>query len=176
MGGKVRVMSVQRVFSVLALGAWVAASACSSEGPKPEVGQRAPDFVLPSLDGRTHRLEDLRGKVVFLNIWATWCPPCRAEMPSMVRSYERLKDRGVEILAVSEDGDEAALRRFVAAFRVSFPVLLDEGKRVYQLYRATGVPETHLIDKSGVIRRSVIGPFDWTSAGVLQEVEALLGE
>lgn len=148
---------------------------CSpDQAAKPEVGHAAPDFTLTALDGTTHRLHDLRGKVVFVNLWATWCPPCREEMPSMVRFYQQFKDRGVEVLAVSEDTDEEALRRFVEKYQVTFPVLRDENKRVYQLYRATGIPETHLIDKLGVIEVSTIGAFDWTSPGVVQKVEALL--
>jgi len=144
--------------------------------PGAEVGKPAPDFTLRSLDGKSHRLQDLRGKVVFVNIWATWCPPCRQEMPSMVRFYEKMRDRGVEILAVSEDNDGEALKRFVEKNGVSFPVVRDQNRQVYVRYRATGVPETHLIDKAGVIRHSVLGPFDWTSSGVLAAVTQLLEE
>ncbi len=148
---------------------------CSpDQAAKPEVGHPAPDFTLTALDGTRHRLHDLRGKVVFVNLWATWCPPCREEMPSMVRFYQQFKGRGVEILAVSEDTDEGALRKFVEKHQVTFPVLRDEDKRVYQLYRATGIPETHLVNKQGVIEVSTIGAFDWTSPGVVQKVEALL--
>jgi len=159
----------------VALLSFVLLISCAGEqAAKPEAGSPAPDFTLATLDGQGHRLRDLRGKVVFVNLWATWCPPCREEMPSMVRFYEGFKDRGVEILAVSEDTDGEALRKFVTKYRVTFPVLRDENKRVYQLYRATGVPETHLINKRGVIEASTIGPFDWTSPGVVQKVEALL--
>jgi len=149
-------------------------ASCSQAPSKPEVGKPAPDFTLQTLDGKTLRLGDLKGKVVFVNLWATWCPPCREEMPSMVRLYNFMRTRGVEILAVSEDNDREALRAFVEKYRVTFPVLPDENKRIYNLYRATGVPETHLIDRSGVLRSSTIGPFDWTSPDVVRTVEALL--
>lgn len=149
-------------------------ASCAPDAPKPEVGKPAPDFSLQTLDGRTVRLSDLKGKVVFVNLWATWCPPCREEMPSMVRLYNFMRTRGVEILAVSEDTDREALRKFVERNAVTFPVLLDEGKRVYNLYRATGVPETHLIDRNGVLRSSTIGAFDWTGAELVRTVEALV--
>ncbi len=148
--------------------------ACSDTPTKPEVGQQAPDFALRGLDGREVRLSDFRGKVVFLNLWATWCPPCRQEMPSMVRLYEQMQARGVEILAVSEDHDLEALRAFLRSYGVTFPVLLDPDKAVYNLYRATGVPETHLINRDGVLEASRIGPFDWTAPEVVATLERLL--
>ncbi|GAB4282886.1 MAG: TlpA disulfide reductase family protein [Deferrisomatales bacterium] len=153
---------------------WLVLAGCTGEVPKPEKGRPAPDFALPALDGSRVQLSDLRGKVVFVNLWATWCPPCRKEMPSMVELYRRFRGRGLEILAVSQDRDVEALRAFVGRFRLPFPVLLDTDKRVYGLYRATGVPETHLIDKEGRLQASVIGPFDWTDPGVVAKVEALL--
>ena len=143
--------------------------------PEVKVGAPAPDFALKTLDGTEVRLSDLRGKVVFVNLWATWCPPCRKELPTMVRFYREYRDRGVEILAVSEDRDPRAVRKAVGRYGITFPVLLDENKRVYNLYRATGVPETHLIDRQGIIRHTVIGPFDWTAPEVARAVEALLG-
>jgi peroxiredoxin len=152
------------------------ASSCSSELPKPEVGSAAPDFTLAALDGRQYRLADLKGKVVFVNLWATWCPPCRKEMPSMVQLYNAFRNEGLEILAVSEDREMEALEDFVKRYQVSFPVLLDTEKAVYKLYRATGVPETHLIDRRGVLQASVIGPFDWTAPDVVRRVKALLDQ
>lgn len=161
---------------VRGLALWLAMAVLScSEGPrKPELGRPAPDFTLSGLDGTTYRLADLRGKVVFVNLWATWCPPCRHEMPSMIRLYERFRGQGLEILAVSEDTDEAELRRFVRAYGLPFPVLRDEGKKVYDLYRATGLPETHLIDRDGMLRASIIGPFDWGGPETVGRVRELL--
>lgn len=159
---------------LLALCLGLAAFSCSEGPAKPKIGEPAPDFSLTALDGARHRLSDLRGKVVFVNLWATWCPPCRHEMPSMIRIYDLLREEGLEILAVSEDNDEEALRRFVQSYGVNFPVLRDENKKVYNLYLATGVPETHLIDKRGNLVTSVIGPFDWTSPEVVARVRELL--
>ncbi len=149
---------------------------CTGETPKPQVGHPAPDFSLTALDGREIRLRDLRGKVVFVNLWATWCPPCREEMPSMVRLYGRFRNQGLEILAVSEDADVEEVRRFARAYNVQFPILMDREKTVYQLYRATGVPETHLVNKEGVLEASRIGPFDWTAPAVVDAVRQLLAK
>ena len=166
---------------MLALSLFAAAVAgCSRQEsaapPEVDVGAPAPDFALKTLDGTQVRLSELRGKVVFVNLWATWCPPCREELPTMVRFYRAYRDRGVEILAVSEDRDPRAVRKALERYGIPFPVLLDENKRVYNLYRATGIPETHLIDRQGIIRHTVIGPFDWTAPEVARTVEALLGE
>ncbi|MDF1555696.1 MAG: TlpA disulfide reductase family protein [Deferrisomatales bacterium] len=169
---------------LLLLSLWLLPAACSDSPtpPAPAAGvardagapRQAPEFTLTTLDGTPMRLRDLRGKVVFVNLWATWCPPCREELPTMVRFYERFKERGVEILAISEDTDPEAVRRMVATQGITFPVLLDENKRVFNLYRATGVPETHLLDKDGRVRGSQLGPFDWDSPAVISKVEELL--
>lgn len=159
------------------------ASGCSepSAPPVPLTGSTtaaqariAPDFTLTTLDGATKRLADFRGKVVFVNLWATWCPPCREELPTMVQFYQQFAGRGVEILAISEDTDPNAVRKMVQRHGIRFPVLLDENKRVYNLYRATGIPETHLVDKQGLVQASQIGPFDWTNPAVVAKVEELL--
>ena len=156
------------------VGALFFVPAPGGQAAVPPLGTPAPDFTLKSLDGRTVRLSDLRGKVVFLNLWATWCPPCREEMPSMVRFYEQFRPQGVEIVAVSEDRDPQAVRKFIKAQRVTFSVALDDEKRVYRLYGATGVPETHLIDRKGVLRAFQMGPFDWTAPEVTKRVQELL--
>ncbi len=168
------------LLALLLAAALVVSGGCDRK-PEPAAGPGAaaprpvaPDFTLARLDGGTLTLSDLRGKVVFVNIWATWCPPCRQEMPSMVRLYERYRDRGLEIVAVSEDRDPGAVRRFVAEYGIPFPVVMDRDKAVYRAYRATGVPETHLINKRGEVERSVIGGFDWESPEVVAEVESLL--
>jgi peroxiredoxin len=147
---------------------------CARDDSKPEVGHRAPDFRLVAVNGKAVRLRDLEGKVVFVNIWATWCPPCRQEMPSMVTFYEMFKDEGVTILGVSEDHDPEVVKAFVKKYQIPFPVLLDRDKIVFKLYRATGVPETHLINERGVIEASWIGPFDWTGPRILNSVRTLL--
>ena len=131
-------------------------------GFKPSVGDRAPDFTLPTLAGNHVRLSNYRGKLVFLNFWATWCPPCRQEMPSMESLYQRLKGRDFEMLAVSIDSKGADhVQSFVATYGLTFPVLLDPNKTVYRLYGLTGVPETFIIDQNGDILLKIIGSRNW---------------
>jgi len=126
------------------------------------VGKMAPDFELPTLGGNSVKLSDHRGKVVFLNIWATWCPPCRDEMPSMEALYQRLKGRQFEMLAVSIDQKrEEIVSPFVSKYGLTFPVLLDPDRKTYELYGLTGIPETFIIDKKGVIVFKVVGPQNW---------------
>ena len=125
-------------------------------------GQIAPDFELPALGGDSVRLSDHRGKVVFLNIWATWCPPCREEMPSMESLYQRLKGREFEMLAVSIDREgEKTVRPFVAKYGLKFRVLVDPDSKTYRLYGLTGVPETFIVDKDGAVIHKIIGPQNW---------------
>jgi peroxiredoxin len=137
---------------------------CQSERFRPVgKGSPAPNFTLNALDGGSVTMEGLRGKVVFLNIWATWCEPCREEMPSMERLYKRLQGRPFEILAVSVDSDSSPVKPFRDEFKLTFPILLDARKKITRLYRATGVPETFIIDADGVIVEKVIGARNWSS-------------
>lgn len=132
-------------------------------------GSPAPTFVLPGLDGKMVDLQSYRGKVVFLNIWATWCPPCRDEMPSMERLYRELKGEDFEILAVSVDKAGAAdVAPFMKRHRLSFPALLDPEGTMNGIYGATGVPESFIINREGVIKKIVIGPMDWASPAAVR--------
>lgn len=138
-------------------------------------GFPAPDFSLRDLDGHVHRLSDLRGKVVFLNLWATWCPPCRMEMPSMERLHQRLHGKDFVMLAVSEDEAGAtAVQPFVQEMGLTFPVLLDTEGTVPARYGVTGYPETFLIDREGRVVHHTIGPEDWDSEPVFQFLRQLL--
>ena len=144
---------------------------------KPRLGKGvpAPDFTLPDLNGKMVSLADYRGKVVLLNIWATWCPPCVEEMPSMEKLYQELKDEGFEILAVSidESGAEAVIP-FVKKHRLGFPALLDTKGSIKSLYQITGVPESFIIGKEGIIAEKVIGPRDWATPGAVQSFRNLI--
>jgi peroxiredoxin len=138
-------------------------------------GFAAPDFALPDLHGRTRRLSEFRGKVVFLNVWTTWCPPCRMEMPSMEALYRQFRDQDFVVLAVNadENGAEAA-RPFVAEFGLTFPVLLDPEGRVSTRYGVTGYPETFIIDRDGHVVKHTIGPAEWQSAQMVDYFRELL--
>jgi peroxiredoxin len=138
-------------------------------------GFPAPDFSLRDLAGRTHRLSDFRGKVVFLNLWATWCPPCRMEMPSMERLHQRLRGKDFVLLAVSEDESGAtAVQPFVQEMGLTFPILLDTEGTVPPRYGVTGYPETFLIDRDGRVVHHTIGPEDWDSEAIYQFLVQLL--
>ncbi len=137
--------------------------------PLPGINLPAPDFSFPNLDGNKVSLTDYRGKVVLLNIWATWCAPCVAEMPSMQKLYQELKDEGFLILAVSldESGVEA-VKPFVEKHKLEFPVLLDTKGEIKSLYQITGIPESFIIDKSGTIVEKIVGPRDWATSGAIR--------
>ncbi|MED1948064.1 MULTISPECIES: peroxiredoxin [Brevibacillus] len=126
-----------------------------------EKGNTAPDFELQQIGGDTVKLSDLRGKKVILNLWATWCPPCRAEMPDMQRYYEENKEKGVVILGVNLTDTESspeAVADFVKLYGITFPILLDPDKEVANVYKAISIPTTYIIDSNGVVQNKYIGP------------------
>ena len=142
---------------------------------RPKSGYSAADFTLADLSGTSHRLADLRGKIVFLNIWATWCAPCRAEMPSMEALYKRLQGRDFAMLAVSEDAEGASVvEPFARQLGLTFPILLDPEARLSPRYGVTGYPETFIIDRNGLVVNHFIGPEDWSNPEVLAYFEQLL--
>jgi len=160
-------------FAVLVLG--LATAIYFQLGNAKRAGFPAPDFALPDLSGQVHRLSDFRGKVVFLNVWATWCPPCRMEMPAMETLFRRLKGRDFVMLAVSQDEDGLkAVGPFVEQHRLTFPVLLDPKGSVSSRYGVTGYPETFVIDREGKVIEHVIGPESWESEQIYRYFEGLL--
>jgi peroxiredoxin len=135
----------------------------------------APDFAVTDLNGQAVRLSAFRGKVVLLNLWTTWCPPCREEMPSMERLYGLLRDRDFQLLAVSQDEDGTrAVEPFVREMKLSFPVLVDPERQVGARYGVWGYPETFVIDRNGYVVERVIGPRDWASPASVAALERLL--
>ena len=151
------------------------ASFTLSGTPRIGKGASAPDFTLPGLDGKMVSLSDYRGKVVLLNIWATWCPPCVEEMPSMEKLHQTLKDEGFQILAVSiDEGGAKAVIPFMEKHRLHFTALADDRGTVKNLYQTTGVPESFIIDKDGIIAEKVIGPRDWASPGAIRSFRYLI--
>ena len=138
-------------------------------------GTEAPGFRLPALAGGEGDLASQRGKIVVLNFWATWCPPCVAEMPSLERLYKTLTPEGLSVVTVSTDEDQTELREFVSRHGLTLPVLLDPGGRVAGGgYRTTGYPETFLIDRQGRILKHVVGPAEWDSPETLAELRKLM--
>jgi peroxiredoxin len=136
----------------------------SSKYEPPRVGKAAPDFTLADLNDKEIRLADFRGKVVFLNFWATWCKPCKEEMPSMEVLHKNFEKDGLVVLAVSIDRvtTKRDIPPFIKSMNLSFPVLVDSWGKTDMPYKRMGVPETFIIDQQGVIREIVIGPRDWT--------------
>jgi peroxiredoxin len=143
--------------------------------PRLGKGAPAPDFTFPDLNGQMVSLADYKGKVVVLNIWATWCPPCVEEMPSMEKLHQELKDEGFEILAVSIDisGTKAVIP-FMKKHKLSFSVLTDTKGAIKSLYQTTGVPESFIIDKDGIIVEKVIGPRDWATPDAILSFRNLI--
>jgi peroxiredoxin len=138
-------------------------------------GDRAPEFSLPSLDGRSVSLSSCRGKVVMVHFWATWCPPCVDEIPTLERLHRAYFGKDLEILAVSVDeGGAGAVGRFMQKNRFALPVLLNSDQSVSRAYGTVKFPETYLIDREGIVRQKVIGAVDWTSPAALQVIQAML--
>lgn len=142
-----------------------------------EIGQRPPDYRVLDLarnDSVSLRAA-ARDHVTLVNIWATWCGPCKEEMPAMQRAYDELAGRGFKILAVSIDqGDAAAVQQFAADLRLTFPILLDRSGNIQQVYQTSGVPESFLLDRDGKILKRVIGAHDWSSPANRQLIERYL--
>jgi peroxiredoxin len=130
-------------------------------------GHEVPDFAFPDIDGKKVSLSDHRGKVVLVNVWATWCPPCRQEMPSMQRLYEKFKGESFKILAVSIDSEgRQTVAPFMRKMNLTFTALLDQEETIRPLYGITGVPESFIIDKQGILVKKIIGPINWASPEV----------
>jgi peroxiredoxin len=140
------------------------------------VGMAAPDFSLPDIQGKTVRLSDYRGKVVFVNFWATWCKPCKEEMPSMEILWENFKSEDFVMLAISMDRvtTKKDIPPFIESMNLTFPILTDSWGQTDKRYKLMGVPETYIIDQNGVLREKVIGPRDWTLKDSVATVVQLL--
>jgi cytochrome c biogenesis protein CcmG, thiol:disulfide interchange protein DsbE len=139
----------------------IALCGCYSGSRPPRIGSNAPDFSVQDSD-RTVALNQFRGQIVVLNFWATWCPPCVEEMPSLVQMQRRMKAKGVTVVAVSIDVDENAYRQFLKQHGVDLLTVRDPAQKTPALYGTHGWPETFVIDRKGVMRRKFIGAVDWT--------------
>lgn len=141
-------------------------------GEKPPVD----DFVLPDLDGKPVMLSDHRGKVILLNFWASWCPPCREEMPSLQKLYIKLKGRQFQLLTISLDDDNpGAIKAFMRKNGYSFKVLHDRNGEVASRYQIHAIPTTFLLDKKGKIVERTVGSRDWSEPGMVKKIIALTG-
>jgi cytochrome c biogenesis protein CcmG, thiol:disulfide interchange protein DsbE len=141
---------------------------------KPWGGGQPDSFELTDLDGRQHRLADYRGKVVLINFWATWCEPCRDEIPAMAKLKDKFAGRPFVILGINADEPEARIRKFLSLMPVTFPVLLDRGGKTAKAWRVRVLPASFLVDPQGNVRYSVIGELDWSAREVADHVARLL--
>ena len=141
----------------------------------PQEGFIAPDFTFPDMNGKSVSLSQFRGKVVFLNIWATWCGPCRIEMPDMEKLYRKFKKEDLVILAVSIDRHgEPVVKPFVKELELTFPILLSPDGRIQRIYMVNALPSSFIIDKSGRILTRVVGARNWFGAETIETFEYLI--
>ncbi len=145
-----------------------------------ELGSEAPDFTAVTVDSapRLKSLSDYRGQVVMVNVWATWCLPCRVEMPSIEALHQAYADKGFKVLAVSVDdpGHGETIRAFVRQYKLTFEILHDPEKKIVEQYDILGYPETFIIGRDGVIRKKLLSATDWNSPEHRALVERLLAE
>ena len=133
----------------------------------------APDFELKDLDGNSHQLSDYRGKVLIINFWATWCPPCREEMPSMQRAWQKLEPEGIRLLAINVGEDEDTIFQFTANYPVEFPLLMDLDSTVIGEWPVRGLPTTFVVDPQGRLAYRAVGGREWDDEELLAPVRAL---
>jgi len=144
---------------------------------RPDLSEQAPGFSLVDLHGKWRTLSEYKGKVILLNFWATWCGPCRVEMPSMETVYRELKSEGFEILAISSDPQGTVVTRpFIESNNLTFPVLHDAEYDVSGMYGVRTLPMSFLIDRKGTLRHRVFGARDWNSAEAKEVLRSLLNE
>jgi len=142
---------------------------------RPSRLQPAKDFSVPTPDGKMLRLADQKGKVVFLNFWATWCPPCKEEMPAMERLYQRYKDKGFVVLALSVDAEGGrVVSPFVKEYKLSFPIGLDPKMEVADRYGVRALPTSFLANRTGALVAVALGPREWDGKAGQALIESLL--
>ena len=170
------------VLAGIVFGCAIGVGGCAPDGEngartRVDVGLPVPPYSAQSLAGDTVSLPALRGKVVLLNVWATWCHPCRDEIPELQALHERYAARGLELVGVSVDAESAddAIRSFMHDFRMTYPVWRDPGERVSAQFHIVGVPATFLIDREGVLRWRKTGPIQPGDATLAAALEEALG-
>jgi len=134
---------------------------------------QAPYFSLKDINGKSYDLTEYRGRVVIVNFWTTWCPPCRFELPSMERAYQKFKQQGIEILAINVGEDADTIFTFTVDYPVTFPLLMDLDSQVINNYPVIGLPTTYIIDTEGRLVYRAIGTREWDDPAVMQAVLAL---
>ncbi|WP_298271354.1 TlpA disulfide reductase family protein [Geobacter sp.] len=161
-------MKRMKIFRMIPIIVLALLLGCSREQKPAIEGNPAPDFTLNTLNGELVKLSDLKGQVVLVNFWATWCPPCREEIPSLMRLDAAMAGKPFRMLCISiDEGGKVAIEEFFRKSGYALPALSDADKRVGKTYGITGVPETFVIDKRGVILKKVVGGMEWDQPDVI---------
>jgi len=172
---KIHLMKQSFLFTLI-IALFLFIFACGQGPTQVKVGDPAPDFSLVDLEGKTWVLSELKGQVVFINFWASWCPPCMKELPSMQKLYETLPGDKFKMLALLNN-DKPAVANFVANQNgFTMPILDDSKRLIGAKYAIKGLPETFIVDKLGIIRQKVIGPAQWDSPGAVQMILDLINQ
>ena len=158
---------VRRLLSLINLLVLLTLAGCYGGSHPPRIGTGGPDFTLQDAE-RTITLSQFHGKVVILNFWATWCPPCVEETPSLVKLSRQLKDRGLVVLGVSVDVDGDAYHQFIKDHGIDYVTVRDAGRKGSNLYGTFKFPESYILDRQGVVRRKFIGAVNWNSPEVVE--------
>ena len=163
---------MKRFYIWAVMGAVALSAGCNRGSRPPHVGSAAKEFTVQDSDHQVS-LNQFRGQVVVLNFWATWCPPCNQELPSIMDMQNRLRGRGVVVLGVSIDVDGDAYHRFLKERSVNFVTVRDPEQKVADMYGTSMWPESYVIDRQGVLRRKVVGPINWDSSDVMEFLSQL---
>ncbi len=147
---------------------------CDPQAKVPAIGEPTPVVVLPDLEGNSVNLSDFHGKVVLINFWATWCPSCIVEMPSLEKLHQALEAKGLHVVAVSVDDNLADIKQFQQEHQLTFPILHDLGGRVSTSFNTFKYPETYVLDREGNLAWKIVGPLDWISPRVIHDFVELL--
>ncbi len=165
-------IQIRLSLAVLLLTVTTFMTSCGPDTRPPQVkaikGQLSPNFMLTDITGKDWQLSDLRGKVVFINFWATWCPPCLQELPSMEALNKIMADKPFQMLTILYNDRPEFGQSLVNKSGYNFPVLIDSDSSTAKEYGLTGVPETYIVDTQGILREKFIGPFEWDSPQALQ--------
>jgi cytochrome c biogenesis protein CcmG/thiol:disulfide interchange protein DsbE len=168
----VRPASVLPGILTLFLALTLTLAGCYGGSRPPHVGSSAPDFTVQDGD-RKVSLDEFRGKILVLNFWATWCPPCVDEMPSLAQMQQKMKGKGVRVLAISVDVDQSAYQTFLTSYKVDLLTVRDPAQKSNNLYGTFKFPETYIIDRQGVLRRKFVGPIDWGQPEIVEYLARL---
>jgi peroxiredoxin len=163
-----------RIILILLTFLFLTAEAPSPWGIDELIGKKAPDFTLKDLNDKTVSLSSLKGSVVLINFWATWCPPCRAEMSSLNNLYKEYKNNGLSVIAVSTDRSISSVKDFLTKKPVELPVLMDSDSKVSRRFKVFSLPTSFLLDKNGVIVQKFLGEEEWDSPEMNKKIKELL--